>query len=71
MSAAREALRAAVAAGVHVSIDGESLVLEAASEPPKALIKALKKHKTKILSLLKAAARDDRLARPSQNTTMT
>jgi hypothetical protein len=52
-------LRAAAAAGVQVSIDGESLVLEAASEPPKALIKALKKHKTKILSLLKAAARHE------------
>jgi hypothetical protein len=53
MSAA-EALRAARAAGVLVIPDGESLVLEAKDEPPKAVLDALSCHKLAILALLRS-----------------
>jgi hypothetical protein len=53
MSAA-EALRAARAAGVMVMPDGESLVLEAKAEPPKAVLDALCRHKLAILALLRS-----------------
>ena len=51
MSAA-EALRAARAAGVRVTADGESLVLEARTPPP-AVLDGLAQHKAGVLTLLR------------------
>jgi hypothetical protein len=49
---ATEALQAARAAGVELAIDGNDLVLEAASTPPVAVLDALSRHKTEIVALL-------------------
>jgi hypothetical protein len=54
MSAA-EALNAARAAGVHLWIDGDDLVLEASVPPPPAVIDLLSRHKVEILSELRSA----------------
>jgi hypothetical protein len=52
MSAA-EALKAARAAGVELSLDGDDLALSAASEPPAAVIEALSRHKAEIVARLR------------------
>lgn len=52
MSAA-EALRAACAAGITVTLDGGGLLLEATAEPPQAVLEALSRHKLAILDLLR------------------
>ena len=52
MSAA-EALRAARAAGVCVTADGESLVLEARTQPPAWVLNGLAQHKAGVLTLLR------------------
>jgi hypothetical protein len=44
MSAA-DALRAAHAAGILVTLDGDGLMLEAAVEPPRSILDALARHK--------------------------
>jgi hypothetical protein len=49
------ALKAARAAGVHLGIDGDNLVLEAASAPPAAVLDALSRHKAEIMVLLRPA----------------
>ena len=54
MSAA-EALKAARAAGVELAVDGDDLVLEAASAPPAAVLDALSRHKAEIVALLRPA----------------
>jgi hypothetical protein len=43
------------AAGVHLGIDGDDLVLEAASAPPTAVLDALSRHKAEIMALLRPA----------------
>jgi len=48
-------LKAARAAGVHLGIDGDDLVLEAASAPPTAVLDALSRHKAEIMALLRPA----------------
>ena len=48
-----ETLHAARAAGVTVILDGEALLLEAAVEPPGALMEALARHKAEIVALLR------------------
>jgi hypothetical protein len=48
-----EALRAARALGVELTIEGSDLLLEAASEPPAAAVEALIRHKAEILKLLR------------------
>jgi hypothetical protein len=50
---AAEALKEARAAGVHLGIDGNDLVLEASAPPPADVIDALSRHKAEILSLLR------------------
>jgi hypothetical protein len=50
-----ETLKAARAAGVHLGIDGDDLVLEAASAPPTAVLDALSRHKAEIMALLRPA----------------
>jgi hypothetical protein len=52
MSAA-EALGAAHAAGVTVTLDGEGLLLEALAEPPQSVIDALSRYKLAIVELLR------------------
>jgi hypothetical protein len=56
MSTAREALRAAAAAGIQVAVDGKDLVWQASREPPAALLEALARHKPEIIALLSSAA---------------
>jgi hypothetical protein len=51
MSAA-DALSQARAAGIRLSIDGEDLLLEAASPPPTEVLNLLAQHKNSILTLL-------------------
>ena len=48
-----EALKAARAAGVELALDGDDLVLEAASAPPAAVLDALSRHKAEIVALLR------------------
>jgi hypothetical protein len=52
MSAA-EALKAARAAGIKLTIDGDDLVLEASAPPPPAVIDRLTGHKTEIVAMLR------------------
>src|SRR5271166_2537894 len=54
MSAAN-AIRAAGAAGVHLGIDGDNLVLEASAPPPPAVIDLLSRHKAEVIALLRPA----------------
>ena len=51
-----EALKAARAVGVELALDGDDLVLEAASAPPVAVLEALSRHKTEVVALLSLAA---------------
>jgi hypothetical protein len=46
------ALKAARAAGLHLVVDGDALVLSAASAPPAAILDALSRHKAEIIALL-------------------
>ena len=48
-----QALKAARAAGVHLGIDGEDLVLQATAPPPIAVVEALSRHKADIVALLR------------------
>ena len=57
MSAA-EALKSARAAGVHITADGEDLILDAESPPPAPIVDALKRYKPEIVALLTRSAGD-------------
>ena len=48
-----KALNAARAAGVALALDGDVLVLCAASEPPAAVLDAVSRHKAEIVALLR------------------
>jgi hypothetical protein len=48
-----EALKAARAVGVELALDGDDVVLSAASAPPAAVLDALSRHKTEIVGLLR------------------
>jgi hypothetical protein len=50
-----EALKAARAAGVELALDGDDLVLKAASAPPAAVLDALSRHKAEIMVRLRPA----------------
>jgi hypothetical protein len=52
MSAA-EALRAAHAAGVRITVAGKDLILAASSEPPSAVLVLLSQHKAEIIRILR------------------
>ena len=52
MSAA-EALKAARAVGIELVLDGNSLALEAASEPPAVVLESLSRHKAEIIAMLR------------------
>ena len=47
------ALNAARAAGIELALDGDDLVLRAASAPPAAMLDALSRHKADIVALLR------------------
>ena len=49
-----EALMAARSAGIQISVDGDDLVLESASEPPVAVVDLLTEHKAGILTILRS-----------------
>src|SRR6266516_6672666 len=48
-----DALERAWAAGITLAVDGDDLVLEAASTPPAAALDALSQHKAEIVALLR------------------
>ena len=48
-----EALKAARVAGIELALDGDDLVLSAASAPPTAVLNSLSRHKTEIAALLR------------------
>lgn len=48
-----QALRTARGAGVEVALDGDDLVLEAASPPPDSVVRALSDHKAQIIDMLR------------------
>src|SRR5438046_2250546 len=48
-----EALEAARAAGVELTMDGDALLLEASSRPPAAVLDALSRYKTEIVASLR------------------
>jgi hypothetical protein len=50
---AAEVLRAARAAGIELALDGDDLVLHAASAPAPAVLDALSRHKAAIVALLR------------------
>jgi hypothetical protein len=52
MSAAK-ALKAARAVGIELVLDGDNLVLEAASEPSAVILGALSRHKAEIIAMLR------------------
>src|SRR6266480_2638310 len=51
-------LKAARAAGIELALDGEDLVLEAPSQPPRAVLDLLARHKASIVRLLRPAKVD-------------
>jgi hypothetical protein len=53
MSAA-EALKAARAADIKLAIEGNDLLLEAASEPPAVVLDALRQHKAEVVAMLRS-----------------
>jgi hypothetical protein len=55
---AAHALKAALAAGVEIRLDGDDLVLEASTEPPAAVLDALSRHKAEILLMLRPCEDD-------------
>jgi hypothetical protein len=52
---ATEALKAARALGVELTVEGNDLLLEATSEPPAAAVEALVRHKAEIIKLLRTS----------------
>jgi hypothetical protein len=54
MSAA-EALNVARAAGIHLEVDGDDLVLEASAPPPTAVLDLLSRHKADVVRMLRSA----------------
>jgi hypothetical protein len=52
---AAEALKAARAAGVSLRVDGDDLVLEAATPPPASVLDAISRHKADVVVLLRPA----------------
>jgi len=50
----REAIKAARAAGVDITVDGDDLLLEASTPPPNAVLELLSLHKPDILTLLRS-----------------
>jgi hypothetical protein len=50
-----EALRAARAAGVQFTLDGDDLVMTAAAAPSAAMLDALSRHKAEIVALLRSS----------------
>lgn len=49
-----EAVRLARAAGIELTLDGNGLLLDAASEPPSSVIEELRRHKHEIVNLLRS-----------------
>lgn len=64
-----EALNAASAAGIHLRLDGDSLLLEASAAPPPAVLELVKSNKAEIIERLRrqeSLAGNERAARISQ-----
>ena len=52
---AGQAMRAARAAGIHLEVEGDDLLLEAPAPPPTAVLDALSRHKAEIVRILHPA----------------
>ena len=52
---AGQALRAARAAGIHLEVEGDDLLLEAPAPPPTAVLEALSQHKADVVRMLRLA----------------
>jgi hypothetical protein len=52
-----QAIKAARAAGIELSVDGNSLLIDAASEPPVSVIEELLRHKLDIVGVLRSEGR--------------
>src|SRR3954470_20760808 len=53
---ARETLSAAAQHGVHITLDGDDLTMEAAEGPPAEVVASIKQNKAEIVTLLRAPA---------------
>jgi hypothetical protein len=51
---AAEVIKEATAAGVRIAIEGDGLLLEATTAPPKAVIELITQHKAEIINQLRA-----------------
>ena len=51
-----QALQSARLAGLHLQVEGEDLVLEAAAPPPSSLLELLRQHKAEVIALLRCEA---------------
>jgi hypothetical protein len=51
---AAEIIKEATAAGVRIAIEGDGLLLEATTAPPKAMIALITQHKAEIINQLRA-----------------
>ena len=51
---AAEVIKEATAAGVRIAIEGDGLLLEATTAPPKAMIALITQHKAEIIDLLRS-----------------
>jgi hypothetical protein len=51
---ARQIISVARAAGVSLSVDGDSLLLRSGSPPPQEIIDALSRHKSEVIDLLQS-----------------
>jgi hypothetical protein len=52
-----QAIKVARAAGIELSVDGNGLLIDAASEPPVSVIEELRQHKLEIVKLLRSEGR--------------
>lgn len=51
---ALEALKAALAAGIDIAIDGDDMVLQAAAPPPPSVLDALSRNKAEIVAMMRS-----------------
>ena len=55
MTVVAQVIEAASAVGLHIKVDGDRLLLEAASEPPAEVLNALASHKGEVIAFLRSS----------------